>query len=122
MLRRIKIRKRLLLINLVMIAVTLSILYMGHRGLNMVNALITSMYEANLKPSLAITNLKADLMGIRATLLAMMNESVRSKQEGFHNQIKDLSGRIDSSFAEVLKSEYNTIEEKGKLESLLHKS
>ncbi len=118
MLRRIKIRKRLLLINLVMIAVTLSILYMGHKGLNRVNTLITSMYEANLKPSLTITNLKADLMGIRATLLAMMNESVRSKQEGFHNQIKDLSSRIDSSFAEVLKSEYNAIEEKGKLEEL----
>lgn len=88
----------------ILIIFLLIAVFFGYNSLNKTNRFLSQIYNEHYTVSMDITNLYAELNGVRAALVTMMSETDRSKQADQHNIIKESTKEIDETFGALLKN------------------
>ncbi len=83
----------------------LAALITGYISLGANHRFLLEMYNEQYTASITVSSLHAKLNNVRASLLTMMSETERPKQEAQHGVIKKLTNEIDESFNTLLTSE-----------------
>lgn len=106
-LRDLKIGAKLTIISVILILFILAVGYTGYKGMGETKNLMDIIYNRHYKTSVTITDLKGNLMGVRAALLAMMSSTDKAKMDEQKAIIGEITKDIDRAIGSLLKSSSN---------------
>jgi len=98
----LKTRTKFLLNNGILIISIVSLALIAYKGMKDGNRLMDEMVNDHFFAVSAAGDIKADLNGVRAVLVAMMAETDKEKQKAAHETIKKLTMGIDDKFKTIL--------------------
>lgn len=99
-------RKKLYLRSLLWMMIVAAVSFGTYQKTAGIGDKIFSIYEENFVGALGVSEIKAELNGVRALLVTMITEQDKSKLDTHRDKIKAVSQKIDDSFVSMENSKY----------------